>query len=75
MRMTERRCHSRGSGNLWLPIDSGSPFVDGDDRKKTLDPRFREGRGVLSLFVDGNDEEDARTIGRGAGMTEKNEKE
>ena len=24
--------HSRESGNLWLPIDSGSPFVDGDDR-------------------------------------------
>ena len=36
----ERRCHSRESGNLWLPIDSGSPFVDGDDRKKLWTPAF-----------------------------------
>ena len=31
-----KRDHSRESGNPWLPIDSGSPLVGGDDRKDVL---------------------------------------
>jgi len=55
--MTEGKCHSRESGNLWFPVGlgSGSPFVDGDDRRDGSPLVGGDDRRDGFPFVDGDD--------------------